>query len=152
MPTAEQPRKFLLQTRIHTIEGFLKASARFAVDLTHRGLQSLQCIGEILALAVEILLALGLLLVLADGRQVDLPEALDLAARVLKLRFPALDRSAVGHVRLQRLELEIGGGQLFSEALAAHAYLLGRETRFVQGIACGFHPSLSFLTPRIVLA
>jgi hypothetical protein len=94
MAAAEQPRKFLLEAGIHPIERVLKARARLAIDFAHRGLERLQRVGQILALAVQIFLALRLLLEFADRGEVDLAQALDLALGLLELSLPGLRRTS----------------------------------------------------------
>src|SRR5208283_4272904 len=96
MASAEQPRKLLLEAGIHPVEGILEARARFAVDLPHRRFESLERVGQILALPVQILLALGLLFELADRREIHLAQALDLSLHLLDLRFPARYRGLRG--------------------------------------------------------
>ena len=129
-----------MQAGVDAVEGVLEARARLAVDLAHRRLERLQCVGEILALPVQVLLALGLLLEFADRREIHLAQALDLALGLLQLRFPGLDRRLRCERGEQFREFEVRRRQLFGDAFAAHAHLLRREPRLIQAGAGGFEP------------
>src|SRR6202034_73395 len=131
---SEQAGKFLLETGIDLVEGLLEARPRLAIDLAHRRLERLQRVGQVLTLTVEVFLALGLLLELADGRKIDLPQALDFSLGLLQIGLPGL-RGRLGRERSEeRGQIDRSGRELLGDALAPYAHLLGGETCIVQ---CG---------------
>src|ERR1700722_16553839 len=72
MAAAEQAREFFLQSGVDAIERILKSRAGFAIDFAHRRLERFQRIGQVLALPIQVLFALGLFLEFADRREIDL--------------------------------------------------------------------------------
>src|SRR5271155_2772607 len=152
MAAAEQAREFLLEACIDLLEGILEACAGLAIDLAHGRLQGLQRVGQILALPVEVFLALGLLLELADGREIHLAQALDLALGLLQLRFPARDRGLRREPADQDGELEMSRRELLPDALAAHAHLRCRRSRLVQAGARPLEPLLDARSAGVSVA
>ncbi len=86
-------------------------------------------------LALQILLAFGLLLQLIDGGEIDLAEARHFRAQLVDLVLPRrharIRRQALGDLR----QLVLGGRELFGQRLAPHAALLRRHARLLDGIA-----------------
>ena len=132
MPAAEQAGKFLLQARVHPIERVLKSRTGLAIDFAHRRFESVQGVGEILALTVEVFLALRLLLELADGGEIHLAETLDLALGLLQAGFPGFPCRFGAEPGDEIGQLEAGRRQLLGDALAPNADLLRRQARLIQ--------------------
>jgi hypothetical protein len=97
---AEHAREQLLQPAVDLVEGLLEAAARFPIDLADRRLQRRQGRLEVLVLRVEVLLALGLLLVLLHRGEVDRPQPGDAVGIALQLSLPG------GHVHIFRQRFE----------------------------------------------
>ena len=149
---AEQTRKFLLQSGIHPIEGVLETRPRLAIDLAHRRFERLQRIGQILALAVQVLLALRLFLELADGRQVHLPQRSIFPLVSSSCRFPGFHALAsAASPAPASSKTEARGRQLFGDALAAYAHLLRGKPGLVQRGTCRFDPLLDRGLVRLAL-
>ena len=66
----------------------LETIAGFPVDLADDVFQRLQRFGQVVVLRVQVALALGLLLVLLDRRQVDRPQTLDARRETLETLLP----------------------------------------------------------------
>ncbi len=125
MSAAEQARKLLLQAGIDALEGLLEPRAGLLVDPAHGLLEGIQRRGEVRVLAVEVLLALGLLLQLIDRGEIHLAELLQVDAhlreRLLPLRHARLFREP--RVNLRKLEARLG--KLLGEALPPDPGFLG---------------------------
>src|SRR6185436_1242965 len=124
---AEQFREALLQTGIDAVERVLEARARLAVDLADRRFERFERVGQILELAVQVFLALGLVLELVDGREVHLPEALDLAGDFREIRLPGGHVRFRRHLLIHRGELELRSFELLQQRLAPDLELLRRH-------------------------
>ena len=95
-------------------------------------LERFQGVGQILALSIQVLLALGLLLEFADCGKVHLAQTLDFSLRVLELRLPRGHRGVRCNLRHQRREIEIRCRQLLCHAFAANAHLLSGQARLIE--------------------
>jgi hypothetical protein len=74
-------------------------------------------LAQIQVLAVEILLALRLLAVLLDGRQIDRLQALDARLQLVQGLFPSFRGGAFRQIVQQRLRVLLGCGDGLGEAL-----------------------------------
>ncbi len=74
MTAAEHLGKQFLQATVDAVEVFLEARPGFPVDLADGVFQGVERVFQVRVLAVQVVLALGLLLVFVDGRQVDLAQ------------------------------------------------------------------------------
>ena len=88
MAAAEQAREQLAEAGVDPVERLFEALAGLLVDLADRRLQRLQRGVEVSQLRVEVGLALRLLLVLGDRREVDRLEPLDLRVERGQLLLP----------------------------------------------------------------
>ena len=84
-------------------------------------------LGEVRELAVEVFLALGLLLQLVDGGEVHLAELLDVRLHALQRVFPDGHAGVGGQALLDLRQLEARGGELLRDGLATHARFLRGE-------------------------
>ena len=73
------------------LEGVLEARARLLVDLAHGLLERGQRIGQVGELAIQVVLALGLLLELIDRGEIDLSQARHIGAQSIDLLLPGRD-------------------------------------------------------------
>ena len=135
MPAAEQAREFLLQAGVHLLEGLLEARAGLFVDLAHRLLERAQRIRQVGVLAVQVFLALGLLLELIDRGEIHLAQPRHVGTHGAELVLPAR-RVRIRRQRRDDLrEFMLGGHELLGERLAANPALLGRQARLFDGVA-----------------
>ena len=128
---AEQLREFVLEAVVDAVERVLEARARFLVDLAHRLFERGQRRGDVGVLAVEVFLALARFLELVDGREIHLPEFLEIGARARQRFFPGRHRGIGREPREDFREFEARGRELLDDAFAAYARFLRDETRLL---------------------
>src|SRR5690606_37382217 len=117
---AEQPRETLLQSGVDAIERVLEARTRLAIDLADRRFQRFERFGEILELAIEVFLALGLFLELVDRSQIHLAEPLDLLRQLRERLLPCTDLRFRRHLLVEGRQIELRRLELFEQRLAPH--------------------------------
>src|SRR5262249_37287322 len=122
---AEEARKLLLHPGIDALEGLLEAGPGLPVDPPHRLIEGIQGGGQIGKLAIEVLLALALLLQLVNSREVYLTELLQVRTDLRQRMFPVWDAGVRRQILLDLSKLEMGLGELLRNRLATYARLLG---------------------------
>ena len=87
--------------------------------------------GDVGKLAVEVFLALARLLELVDGREIHLPEFLEIGARASQRFLPGRHRGIGSEPREDLREFEARGRKLLDESFAPYARFLRHETRLL---------------------
>ena len=142
MAAAEQARELLAQPGVDALEGILEARARLLVDAAHRILQRGQRRVQVGELPVQVFLALGVLAQFIDRRKIDLPELLDLGARLGEGGLPFEHAGLGGKTGEHARQIGAGLGELLGQRRTPHVRLLGGQPRGIHRLARRVHAVL----------
>src|SRR5690606_13946843 len=132
---AEQLREELLESLVQLVEGLLETGPGLAVDFSNYAFEGLQGTHQVGVLGVEVGLALGLLLELVDGDQVDRTDAVDPAADVLESLPPGLLGRLFGHFGREPLGIVAPGLDLLGYRFEFQLDLARLELLLAQALA-----------------
>ncbi len=147
MAAAKDFGEQVLQAVVDLVEGFLEARTCFPVDLANHLFQGAQGFFQITVLRIQIALALRLLLVFFNRREVNRAQALNPRIQLRQLLLPIALVGVLRQGGQHTMQIVTGLGQLFLQALTAGLQVAGVKPLLVElgaqylSLLLGLHPT-----------